>query len=129
MDWLKTVSLTPFLVLLFGLFVSLPAVLVPFSFSVSPYLALGLCWAFVPPFPSLSIPLSLGAFFDCLFAFGAFSCPALLAVLCTLGFGAWSFWLQTGPGLFVFFAWYLPSGSVIVDYYIPVKTPVWYFWP
>ena len=121
----------------------------PCSFSsfVSPCLALGLCWAFVlPPFPSLSVPLPPGAFFDCLFASGVFGPPCFASCTCILGFFlvvcfSWLFVpLGLVPGLsgrrlvqdfqhrpfpplflFVLLARHLPSRSVIFVCYIPRK--------
>ena len=120
----------------------------PCSFSsfVSPCLALGLCWAFVPPpFPSLSVPLPPGAFFDCLFVrvfglpcFASYTCiPGIFLVVCF----SWLFVpLGLVPGLsgrrlvqdfqhrpfpplflFVLLARHLPSRSVICVCYIPHK--------
>ena len=54
-----------------------------------------------PPFPSLSVPLFLGAFFDCLFASGAFGLPCFASCACILGFylGFCHSWLFVPLGL------------------------------
>ena len=91
----------PFFVLLCGLFVSLPASLLLF-----PQLSLPI-WHFAcaglscPPFPSLSVPLFLGAFFDCLFASGAFGLPCFASCACILGLylGFCHSWLFVPLGL------------------------------
>ena len=85
-DWLRTVSASPPFLLLLGLLSLFPLSLLLFLICLSlsgfgPVLGVR-----APPFPSLSVPLPPGAFFDCLFASGVFGLPCFASCTCIPGF-------------------------------------------